>query len=275
MDPRRMCPHCRAFITIKDRVCPYCNERLEAKQSGDGNTLIAGLIPSVRFNIMIILLINFGIYLATAIFSYNSGHPNAFFDIDVPTLVMLGAKYNRFIAAGEWWRLLTAGFLHGGLMHIASNAMGLTILGPDVEETYGTARMLVIYFVATVVGFYASAVASSAVSVGASAAVFGLLGAMIADGVRRGHGINFRSGYVLWAAINLVIGFAPIAGINIDNAAHIGGLAAGFGVGYFAGTPGRVRSPIEYLWKFAAFLCVLITASCFLMMYLWFRRNVG
>jgi hypothetical protein len=61
--------------------------------------------------------------------------------------------------------------------------------------------------------------------------------------------------------------------MNIDNAAHIGGLAAGFGVAYIAGTPGRLRSPIEYVWKVAAGLCVLITALCFLKMYLWFRVN--
>jgi rhomboid protease GluP len=101
--------------------------------------------------------------------------------------------------------------------------------------------------------------------------VFGLLGAMIADGVRRGHGISFRSGYVLWAAFNLV--FGVIGGLNIDNAAHIGGLVSGFGVAYMAGTPGRLRSPMEYLWKIAAALCVLITVLCFLKMYLWFRAS--
>jgi rhomboid protease GluP len=207
------------------------------------------------------------------LFSYNMGHENAFIDLDSRTLVMFGAKYNPFLAMGEWWRLVTAGFLHGGIMHIFSNSIGLFLIGADVEETYGTSRMLVIYFCATVLGFYASAVASNSVSVGASAAVFGLLGAMIADGVRRGQGISLRSGYVLWAGFNLVFGF--VGGMNIDNAAHIGGLAAGFGIGYLAGTPGRLRSPIEYLWKVAAALCVLITALCFLKMYLWFRANAG
>lgn len=272
MDPRRMCPHCRAFITVKDRVCPYCNESVAPKQAAETQSaLVAGLIPHVRFNITIIMVINFGIYLATALFSYNMGHESSFMDLDTRTLVMFGAKFNPLIAAGEWWRLVTAGFLHGGLIHILSNSMGLTLVGADVEENFGTSRMLVVYFCSTVAGFYASAVWSSAVSVGASAAVFGLLGAMIADGVRRGHGINFRSGYVLWAVFNLVFGLMP--GMNIDNAAHIGGLAAGFGVAYIAGTPGRLRSPLEYVWKVAAGLCILITALCFLKMYLWFRAN--
>jgi len=271
MDPRRMCPHCRAFITIKDRVCPYCHEPLAPKQSGESPGMFAGFIPHARFNMMIILLINFGLYLATAIYSMNAGHPNAFFELDNRTLIMLGAKFNPLIAEGQWWRLVTAGFLHGGIMHIFSNSIGLFILGADVEETFGASRMFVIYFCSTVAGFYASAVWSPAVSIGASAAVFGLLGAMIAYGVHAGHGINLRSGYVLWAVYNLVFGL--LGGLNIDNAAHIGGLAAGFAIAYVAGTEGRLRSAKEYLWRIAGWLCILITALCFLKMYLWFAES--
>ncbi len=268
-----MCPHCRAFITTKDRVCPYCNEVVAPRQvlRDNSHTLAGGFIPHVRFTMMIILLINFGIYVATALFSMNAGHENAFIDIDGRTLVMFGAKFNFLITQGEWWRLVTAGFLHGGLMHILSNSIGLLLLGADVEETYGASRMLVIYFCSTVAGFYASALWSAAVSVGASAAVFGLLGAMIAYGLRQGQGLNLRSGYVMWAGFNLV--FGVLGGGNIDNAAHIGGLAAGFGIAYLAGTESRLRSPKERLWQVASWLCILTTALCFLKMYLWFSRN--
>jgi rhomboid protease GluP len=272
MDPRRMCPHCRAFITIKDKVCPYCKESLAPKQSGNESAgMFGGLIPHARFNMMIILLINAGIFVATVLFSMNWGHDSALMDVDTRTLVAFGAKYNPLIAQGEWWRLVTAGFLHGGIMHIVMNSIGLFILGADTEETYGASRMLVIYFCSTVAGFYASAVWSATVSVGASAAVFGLLGAMIADQVRRGQGLNFRGGYVMWALYNLVFGL--IGGGNIDNAAHIGGLVAGFAIAYVAGTEGRLRSPKEYLWKAASWLCILLTALCFLKMYLWFTVN--
>jgi rhomboid protease GluP len=220
---------------------------------------------------MIILMINFGMYLATALFSYNSGHENAFIDLDSRTLVIFGAKLNYLLAAGEWWRLVTAGFLHGGIVHIFSNSIGLFLIGADVEETYGASRMLVIYFCSTVAGFYASAMWNPGVSIGASAAVFGLLGAMIAYGVRSGQGLNLRSGYVMWAGFNLVFGL--LGGGNIDNAAHIGGLAAGFGIAYFAGTPGRLRAAKEYIWRVASWLCILLTALCFLKMYLWFAQN--
>jgi rhomboid protease GluP len=267
-----MCPHCRAFITIKDRVCPYCNESLAPKQSGADPTLFAGFIPHVRFNTMIIMLINFGMYMATALFSMNSGNENAFFSLDNRTLVAFGAKFTPFIAQGEWWRLVTAGFLHGDILHILMNSWVLFDLGAQVEEFYGASRMLVIYFIGTVLGFYASAWWSPGVSIGASAGICGLLGAMIAYGVhnKTGMGAAIRGMYIRWALYILAFGLIIS---RTDNAAHVGGIAGGFGIAYIAGTPGRIRSPKELLWKVAAGLCILITALCFLKMYLWFRAN--
>ena len=74
--------------------------------------------------------------------------------------------------------------------------------------------------------------------------------------------------YVRWAVYILILGVLP--GLNIDNAAHIGGLAAGFGVAYVAGTPRIATNWTERLWLAAAASCVVITAACFLKMYLWF-----
>lgn len=267
-----MCPHCRAFITVKDRVCPYCHEAVAPKQSGDSSGLFAGFIPHVRFNTMIILLINFGLYIATALYSMNSGNEQAFLNLDTRTLVDFGAKFTPLIAQGEWWRLVTAGFLHGGILHILMNSWVLFDLGAQVEEFYGASRMLVTYFVGTVVGFYASAWWSPAVSVGASAGICGLIGAMIAFGVhnRTSIGAAIRGMYLRWAIYVLVFGLLTQF---TDNAAHIGGLAGGFAVAYVAGTPGAIRSPKEQIWRVIAWLCVLITAFCFLKMYLWFRLN--
>src|SRR5919206_5145742 len=124
MDPRRMCPHCRAFITVKDRVCPYCKEALAPPSRGDSPGLLAGFIPQARFNTMIILLINFGLYMATALYSMNHGNESAFLSMDTRTLVIFGAKFNPLLGQGEWWRLVTAGFLHGGILHILMNSWG-------------------------------------------------------------------------------------------------------------------------------------------------------
>jgi rhomboid protease GluP len=269
-----MCPHCRAFITIKDRVCPYCNEEVAPRRASqdDASQLVGGFIPAFRFNTTMILLLNFGLYAATTLFSMNSGNTNSFFNLDVPTLVRFGAKWNLGLVHGEWWRLITAGFLHGGILHILMNSWVLFDLGAQVEELFGSSRMLVIYFLATVGGFYASAVWSPAVSVGASAGLFGMVGAMIAFGMRHhgAMGATIRAMYLRGAVIGLAFGCFKM--FHVDNAAHVGGLAAGFAVAYVAGTPGR-EGLRENLWRIASWCCVLITAVSFLKMYLWFAAS--
>jgi rhomboid protease GluP len=158
------------------------------------------------------------------------------------------------------------------MLHIFMNTWALFGLGAQVEETFGSSRMWVIYFVATVTGFYASAVWSPVLSVGASAGIFGLLGAMIAFGVRH-HGFTgdaFRSQYMLWAGINLLFGI--LGSGRIDNAAHIGGLIGGFAVAYMAGSNSR-RQWEAIAWRIASIGCVLLTALSFLKMYLWFAQH--
>ena len=152
MDPRRMCPHCRAFITTKDRICPYCNEAVAPRQVSrdDSNALVGGFISHLHFNTTIILLMNIGLYIVTAVFSLRSGNSDAFFNLDGRTLIAFGGKFDPLLAQGEWWRLVTAGFLHGGMLHIFMNTWALFGLGAQVEETFGSSRMWVIYFVSTV-----------------------------------------------------------------------------------------------------------------------------
>jgi rhomboid protease GluP len=276
MDQRRMCPSCRAFITSHDKVCPYCNEKVgpRAVERGDTGSMLGGFIPHARFVTMIILLINAGLFLATVVFSQRAGNSSAFMGVDSQTLLAFGAKYRGAIFGyGQWWRLVTAGFLHGGLLHIAMNSWVLFDLGAQVEEVYGGSRLIVIYFLATVCGFLASSLWTAALSVGASAGIFGLLGAMIALGVRHkasAMGGAIRGMYVRWAIYGLVFGLLP--GLHIDNAAHIGGLAAGFGAAYVAGTPRIETAWSERFWRAAAAACVVLTAVSFLMMYLWFSR---
>jgi rhomboid protease GluP len=274
MDSRRMCPQCRAFITNKDRICPYCNEPVGARAIDRRNpaAILGGIIPHARFNTVVILLINFGLFLATALYSMGAPQPGNLWNIDVVTLEAFGAKYNAGLAYGQWWRLVTAGFLHGGLLHILMNSWVLFDLGAQVEEIYGAGRMLVIYFVASVFGFYVSAVWSAAPSVGASAALMGLIGAMIALGVRHQNplGSAIRATYIRWAVYIILFGLLP--GLHVDNAAHIGGLAAGFGIAYLAGLPRLEGSWTERVWRGASWVCILLTVVSFLKMYLWFAH---
>src|SRR3984885_11666777 len=94
MDPRRRCPHCRAFITDKDKICPYCNEKVGPRYAERANVgaVIGGFIPQARFNTMLILLINAGMFAATLIFTNKLGEAGGFGDIDGRVLIMFGAK---------------------------------------------------------------------------------------------------------------------------------------------------------------------------------------
>jgi rhomboid protease GluP len=272
METRRMCPHCRAFITTRDRVCPYCHEAVgpRAVDSG-GGSILGGFIPHARFTTTMILLVNAALYLATGLYSMNSGNGNLI-DIDLRTLVQFGAKFSPLISQyGQWWRLVTAGFLHGGLMHIAMNSWVLFDLGAQVEEVFGPARLIVIYFCSTVFGFLASMFWSPMVpSVGASAGIMGLIGTMIALGMmhRSALGAAIRGVYVRYAIYVLLFGLLPF--FSIDNAAHVGGLAGGFAVAWLAGLPRLVDDRREKLWRAASYVCLALTAFCFFKMYLAF-----
>jgi rhomboid protease GluP len=270
VEKRRMCPQCRAFITTDDKICPYCQAEV-APKAVDRRTpsdALGGLIPHARFTTVMILLINTGLYAAMVLHSMRTEARGGGLDLDVQTLVEFGAKYGPFIVGKhEWWRLITAGFLHGGLLHILMNSWVLFDLGAQVEETYGTSRYLVLYFVTTITGFLGSLFwAPMTPSIGSSAGIFGLIGAMIALGVRdrSSYGSAVRSLYMRWAIYGLIMGLLPF--FATDNAAHIGGLAGGFVTGFICGVPGYSRG-VERIWKIAAGLSLAITVLAFLEMF--------
>ena len=263
-----MCPHCRAFITTSDRTCPYCHEVVgpRAIERREPGAILGGFIPHARYTTVIILLINFGLFVATSLYAKNVGDGQALF--------AFGAKLRLAILGyHQWWRLVTAGFLHGGITHILMNSWVLFDLGAQVEELYGTSRMIVIYFAATVCGFFASTLFLAGLSVGSSAGIFGLIGAMIALGVRHRSalGDHIRALYTRWAIYGLLFGFLPF--FQIDNYAHIGGLAAGFGVGYVAGLPRLSAGAVERLWRGLAVVSIGLTILSFVEMYLWFSQQ--
>ncbi|HVO98201.1 MAG TPA: rhomboid family intramembrane serine protease [Bryobacteraceae bacterium] len=269
MDKRRMCPNCRAFITTDDKVCPYCDFRVgpKAVERRSPAGALGGLIPHARFTTTVILLINTGLYIAMMI-HMQSGGQGISFDFDGRTLVDFGAKFGPYMVQGEWWRLVTAGFLHGGILHILMNSWVLFDLGAQTEEMYGTSRYLVIYFVSTVTGFLASFFWSPMTpSIGASAGIMGLIGAMIALGVRdrSAWGAEIRRFYSRWVIYILAMGLLPF--FATDNAAHIGGVIGGFLVGFIAGTPG-FKPAIERVWQVLAGVCVALTALSFFDMFM-------
>jgi rhomboid protease GluP len=155
-----------------------------------------------------------------------------------PLLVLLGASAAEPVLAGQVWRLLTAMFLHAGVLHLLVNGWALYQLGGLVEVLFGSARLAAIYFAGGLAGSLASVawdlVSGNAVpSVGASGAIFGLLGFLIAFLLRhrdrlRPEARSLLLQLVFWAGINIVFGFTVDM---IDNAAHLGGLAAGLAIG--------------------------------------------
>jgi len=273
-----MCPNCRAFITTDDRVCPYCQLKLgpRAIDHRAPADVLGGLIPQRYFTTMLIMLVNTGLYIATVLYAMRGSRAGGFsLDLNAQTLVDFGAKYfGQPEYQGQWWRLVTAGFLHGGLMHILMNMWGLFYVGVQVEEIYGTSRYVVFYLLTSAGGFLASAWwAPDVPSIGASAGIFGLIGAMIALGVRdkSAYGAMIRSMYTRWALYGLAFGILPSPiGISfMDNAAHLGGITTGFAIAYVAGTPRLARPAVETAWRIAAGVILAITALCFADMFLF------
>jgi rhomboid protease GluP len=137
---------------------------------------------------------------------------------------------------GRWWTILSASWLHGGVLHILFNMWSVRDLGPAVSHFYGGARTIIIYTVAGATGFLASSVAGAYLTflpgflqggrftVGASAGIFGLLGAVLHYG-RRGGSAHIREIATRWIITGLAFGFMLP---RIDNWAHLGGLAGGY-----------------------------------------------
>jgi membrane associated rhomboid family serine protease len=146
------------------------------------------------------------------------------------TVYTHGALYGPLVADGEWWRIVTSGFLHAGLLHVAFNMYFLYFLGTLMEPEIGKLRFGAIYAVSLLGGsFGALLVSPNAATVGASGAVFGLMGAAIV--AMRARGIDpMQSGLGITLLLNLGITFL-IPGIS--KGGHVGGLIAGLIVGYF------------------------------------------
>jgi len=159
---------------------------------------------------------------------------------DPQALMALGANQAARVWNGEWWRLVASMFLHDGLLHIAFNGWALYQLGSLFELWLGSPRLLLTYFAAGISGSLASVLWNTygggdplRPSVGASGAIFGLLGALIAFLLRRRSRLtplakSLLTQLLFWAGVNVVMGVSVRL---IDNAAHMGGLAAGLLLG--------------------------------------------
>jgi len=157
------------------------------------------------------------------------------------SLTAWGSDFGPYTSDGDWWRLLTALFLHAGLLHVVLNMWGLASFGPAAERLFGSVNYLLLYLVSGVAGNLASIAWHPDVNgVGASGAIMGVLGSLLAaqwrieNKVLRSVLRPLRNSVLLFAAYALVTGFIHA---NIDNAAHLGGFAAGILTGLAVARP--------------------------------------
>lgn len=157
---------------------------------------------------------------------------------ELENLVAWGARDRALVAEGQWWRLMSCVFLHGDLLHIGLNMLALFGLGRILEAVYGPVRVLFIFALSGLTGSLAGHFLGGPVSVGASGAIFGLLGAAVAFGLLHGRDLPgsmrrvLGRGLVPWVILNLIIGFVIP---RIDNAGHMGGLVGGAAVAALLG----------------------------------------
>jgi membrane associated rhomboid family serine protease len=231
---RPICPDCMIPAPVGHQ-CPECVEQARRDfRSGPGRALRGGV--SATKALLVAIAIPFVIEVIL-------GGPQALFNPSAQILFDMGAMQPIAVADGQFWRLFTAMFLHAGLLHVALNAYFFWLFGRMVEASFGRTWMVLIYVVA---GFLAS-VASYAfgpvttLAVGASGAISGVFGAFIAYNYRRRqHAMNAAN---LRLALTVIVLNAVIAigYSSIDWRAHVGGLVAGFALGYLADSSGPAR----------------------------------
>ena len=186
--------------------------------------------PRVTYTIIGITVV---VYLLQLLSQYIYGYD---------LVVSLGAKANDAIRAGQLWRFFTPMLLHGSILHIGFNMYALYIFGIGLERRYGHGRFLLLYILSGFAGSVFSFLFSSAYSIGASGAIFGLIGA---EGIfllknRKLFGAEAKralNNVIFIAAINLLFGLQP----GIDNWGHVGGLMGGLIFAWFAGPHWEVQ----------------------------------
>ncbi len=191
----------------------------------------------------------------------------------------MGALYSPLVDQGQWWRMLTAGFMHHGLMHVAVNCFALYILGRQLEKVLGGARFLVVYAAALVGGSVASYFLTDGVSAGASGAIWGLLGAQVALAygrpavLPRSLADAIRPLAMQNVFLNMLISLVP----GIDWAAHFGGGVAGglvLATGLLHDQSEPERLPLR-VWLLAATALLILVGGALLCLLAGYLTRAG
>lgn len=233
----KMCASCRALVPRESWKCPECGESLSRVRAPGIGRVLSNVIPGATAATGLLVLVNGICFVVMLAVPYavpgweGRGGLAALFAFDPPTLLRYGSGFSPLtFGQGEWWRLVTPMFLHGGLLHFAMNTMVLLQLGPLVEEEYGTERFASIYLITGIASTFGSQAFRVVNMVGASGALCGLLGLMLVHGIRRGgaYGNALKKVMLQNTVLMLVISFLP----RIDLLAHVTGFLVGFGLGW-------------------------------------------
>jgi membrane associated rhomboid family serine protease len=235
---RPICPDCMTPTPVGMR-CPECANQRTRVVRGVGTSRGFGQAPAT-YVLIALNVIAFLIEIASG--SGGLGEQQGSVVVDY-------ALYGPFVTEGEWYRLITSGFLHANLIHIGFNMLLLYLLGRLLEPALGTPRFLALYFASLLAGsFGALAFEPNGLTLGASGAIFGLAGATFV--IARGRGMDALAGQIGFLIVfNLVISFASA---RISVGAHVGGLIAGVicALAIVAGERGMLgprRRELEYL----------------------------
>jgi rhomboid protease GluP len=236
-----LCPNCRKLISRDVGRCPYCGMPNPGSR-WNPSTLLRNLIREQEI-IRIIIGTNIIMFVLSLLLNPEqttfSMNPLYFLSPDTKSLFLLGATGTiPVIGYGRIWTLVAANFLHGGILHITFNMIAFKQLAPLTIEEYGASRTVLIYLGSGVVGFLVSVLAGVPFTIGASAAICGLMGAALYFGRSRGglYGQLVYRQIGGWAIALFIFGFI-VPGIN--NWGHGGGMAAGLILGFLLGYKGK------------------------------------
>lgn len=229
-----ICTSCGTLVGVNDAVCYNCNRR---------NPGLWGYAPVLRRlgqDLGFVPLVMGGtIALYVLALLLSGGGMQTMLAPSSRVLLLLGASGSvPVFDLNRWWTVLTAGWLHAGVLHILFNVLWIRQLAPAVAELYGPGRMVLVYVLAGVLGFTFTSVAGhyigflpivggARLSVGASAPIFGLLGALVYYGQRTGSR-HVREAGLQYA---LMMGIFGLIMPGIDNQAHLGGFVGGYVAG--------------------------------------------
>ena len=256
-----LCPNCRKLISTSESVCPYCGLQRPAAWWKGGAWNLGLRDP--RLLIRNIIAANIGMYIVALLLNPSVAslnlNPLNFLAPDDRSLFLLGMTGSVPIGRFDrWWTLLTANYLHGGILHIFFNMVAFRQLAPLVATEFGTHRMFVIYTLGGAFGFFVSFLAGVPYTIGASAAVCSLIGAALYFGKSRGgvYGMAVYRQIGVWVVVLFAFGFL-VPGIN--NWGHGGGIVAGALLGYMLGY--REKSPVRLVHRVLAGICMSLTIA--------------